>query len=373
MDFIFTKKLRFVAALLFFGALLVWPTAMVRAVTPTPLPTWAEPMFSSMLPPDLSAEQRSDLLVQLGALMANTPRRGFLYEAVRDKQRAYIYGANEWGMSPSVHLTHLPFTETVVLSLLESGAVMSVHDERFSPTEQADIEELGRYTDGKSLNTLLPEPLFQRYRVQTLRLAKSLNEPVRVKPWFAAVALTAQSLNSQGWFRNQSAQNLLITLAYKANKPMVIVETWRQWAQARDNMPEITQLDWLSNAVQDTDTQRQGQRAAELFSIWLNADATALDHWLNASAHLAQVSAPNSWNRYQQQELQHTSQRIAAGIEEFLTLPPMAHAPAFVVVPVDDLGGQQGVLALLKSRGFTLRDMQGAVAATPPPVQSQRP
>ena len=358
MDFIFIKRLRLVAALLFLGCLLSWPTARVQAVTPPALPTWAEPLFSSMLPPNLSAEQRSALLGQLGELMANTPRRGFLYEAVRDKQRAYIYGANEWGMSPSVHLSHLPFTETVVLSLLESGAVMGLHDFRFNPPEQADIEELGRYTDGKSLNNLLPEPLFQRYRVQTLQLAKSLNEPVRVKPWFAAAALTEQSLNSQGWFRHQSAQNLLITLAYKANKPIVIVETWRQWAQVRDNMPDITQLDWLANAVQDTETKRQGQRAAELFSIWLNADSQALDHWINADAQLAQTSPSNSWNRYQQQELQQTSQRIAAGIEEFLALPPMAHAPAFVVIPASHLGGQQGVLALLKSRGFQVRDLQ---------------
>jgi uncharacterized protein YbaP (TraB family) len=161
-----------------------------------------------------------------------------------------------------------------------------------------------------------------------------------MKPWMVMLMITVFEAQKAGLDASLGLDKYFFDKARAAGKPVVALETAESQIDRFDKMPDSLQEQMLRSTLSELDVQRNG--IAAMISAWRRGDAAALekmalssfDGYRGAYASLI-VERNNNW---------------VPQIEACMNRPE----PCFVVVGAAHLVGPDGLLALLKQKGYKL-------------------
>jgi uncharacterized protein YbaP (TraB family) len=166
-------------------------------------------------------------------------------------------------------------------------------------------------------------------------------EMIRImKPWMVMLMITAFEAQKAGLDAALGLDKYFFDKAKAAGKPVVALETAESQIDRFDQMPESLQEQMLRSTLTELEVQRDS--VAAMIGAWRRGDAPTLekmalssfDGYRGAYTSLI-VERNNNW---------------MPQIEACMTKP----APCFVVVGAAHLIGPDGLLALLKKKGYRI-------------------
>ncbi|HHM04461.1 MAG TPA: DUF4124 domain-containing protein [Gammaproteobacteria bacterium] len=213
--------------------------------------------------------------------------------------------------------------------------------------ENVDPAAMMRVVSEKAMysgNQTLARQLSPATRRLLRRVSEQLGVPPellnRQKPWFAAMTLTALSLNRNGYNERWGVDRYFLKLAGGRGKPVLELESIGGQLGLFDQLSAAEQESMLKMTLEDIE---QGTpRLAQTIAAWRAADAVALDKLLNedfrkeGSRHLYDLL------------ITRRNERMTAAIQGLLK----KGGTYFVVVGAAHLVGEEGIVARLREQAY---------------------
>ena len=198
----------------------------------------------------------------------------------------------------------------------------------------------GMYQDGRTFNSAVSgETLAMvEQKLKDTPLAIDLIQPM--KPWMVMLLITAFEAQKAGLDAALGLDKYFFDKARAASKPVLALETAESQIDRFDKMPETLQEQMLRSTLTELDSQQNS--VAAMINAWKTGDAAALekmslssfDGYRGAYSSLI-VERNNNW---------------VPQIEACMAKPQ----PCFVVVGAAHLIGPDGLLTLLKKKGYKI-------------------
>ncbi|MBV6415589.1 MAG: hypothetical protein CMLOHMNK_00101 [Steroidobacteraceae bacterium] len=208
----------------------------------------------------------------------------------------------------------------------------------------------GRFTDGETLRSLLGPERFARLDGATRALGLPLDSVAPLEPWAVALALTQLQLLKLGLDPNHGVEQQLTAWARRDGKPLTGLETVEDQLGALDGLSYPDQARFLELTVDEGDTM--AGELDRLLRAWRDADTATLERLLlDEFARMPTLYGPLVTDR---------NHRWLPQIEALTARDD----DTLVVVGALHLVGPEGLLALLRKRGFT-PELLGEAILTP--------
>ncbi len=176
----------------------------------------------------------------------------------------------------------------------------------------------------------------------------------RMQPWLAAITLGEAALTRLGINSANGVEPALIARAKAAKRTIITFETPAQQIGFFAGLPQADQIAMLEATVADTETARAD--VDRLIALWQAGDAEAI------AAEFARTARASP--RLYRVLLADRNQRWVDWLAGEMGRP----GRLFVAVGAGHFGGPEGVLALLKAKGFTV----GPLNPPKPPARRRR-
>jgi uncharacterized protein YbaP (TraB family) len=204
--------------------------------------------------------------------------------------------------------------------------------------------ELGRLPPGKRLNEVVsPETWETLVSTQAAR-GQPLFGLRGFRPWFVALTLTTQALQSEGFLSEHGIDEHFRRAAAERSERVEALETVESQLTLFTSLSPDAEEQMLRQTLEDMDTY--GDELSAAFRLWSAGDAAALDELMVSPM---QREYPDLFQRL-------FADRNRAMVERMLEL---AKVPGryFVVVGAGHLVGNSGIVALLGARGIAARQL----------------
>jgi uncharacterized protein YbaP (TraB family) len=279
-----------------------------------------------------------------GAIRRPPPRMPF-YVATRGTTTIYLLGTLHVG-DPADYPANRPFREPI-LAALNASPILALE---LSPDEllvsQDDVSKYG-VCRRPCLQQMLPPALWQKLAARLRGNPEALAEIRRMRPWLASMLVETYDSLSAGlqteYGTEEQLQNVFLKLK---GRKVVGLETLAEQMRAFTGLTLAQQREMLAQDVAQTPAEDVADVNA-LAHLWRVGDADAIAAWESARteklAHDRRVSGSID-NRI----VYERNRRFTARMLQLAT----PNRPVFVAIGALHLGGQRGVLALLRQRGF---------------------
>ncbi|WP_175923629.1 TraB/GumN family protein [Burkholderia latens] len=314
-----------------------------RAPASTPIhPSQVPPPGMSL--PGFHAPSGSNGTVARGTVRVQPARMPF-YVATRGRVTLYVLGTLHTG-DPSDYPPAQPFRAPILAALAASPTLAL----ELSPDDllesQDDVSKYGvcRYP---CLQRLLPEPLWQRLAARLRGNPAALTEIRRMRPWLAALVVETYDSLSAGLQTEFGTEAQLQNVFLKKKGGRVIgLETLAEQMRAFTGLTLAEQREMLAQDMVQTPAQNADDIKA-LHRLWQIGDADAIAAWAVAkSERLARSKALSA--SIDNKILYERNRRFVAR----MTAIAAPNRPVFVAIGALHLGGQRGVLELLRQQGY---------------------
>ena len=310
-------------------------------------PEWMDAALSAFRPTNVTPEQQARARQDIARQIVATPKRGFLYEAVRGNQHAYIYGTTDWSRPDSAYF---PLNPVVLKQLHACDRVLVSLDPTQAKEGLQTAQQIGFYPKGDDLGRHIAPALLGRLLVLTHASGTKFDAVLREKPWLIADLLISENLMTHGWRREFTATHVLLAVARAANQPVQAVERWESQVKALDAMSEALQQSYLQDSLQGLENNLRLQLETRLLNAWASGDVTA---WQRAIAE--EIDSTTPWQTFRHQfEIVERSKRMADALDAMTE----QNTSTFVIVSTRTMLASDGLLTRLKKRGFQVRDLQ---------------
>jgi hypothetical protein len=269
------------------------------------------------------------------ALLAQ--EKSFLWKVSKGEKSAYLLGSIHY-----LKKENFPLRKTILDALDSSKRLVLEIDLNSASAASAQrlTVEKALYRDG----TILPQNIEQEtYRLAAQR-ADQLGIDMQVlnpmKPWFVALTMMAIKFQQLGLDPNLGVDRYLAARAKDGGKPTSGLETLEFQLTLLDQLSKRDQDSMLRETVTELDLLDQNFK--EIVQSWLKGDGASLEALLLASM--------KEYPDLHQKIIVDRNRRWLTQIE---TLIAQGH-DAMVVVGAAHLVGQDGVIAMLKTRGYKL-------------------
>lgn len=196
------------------------------------------------------------------------------------------------------------------------------------PRTLPDVVGPTLYADTKAnIGTAVPEAVLKRFR-----------------PWLASVLLDVNFISSQGYAVDSGAEKTLQALPGLASKQVIGLESREEQIGFFSQLSEGEQVDLLRQTLDDIHEGPDGLK--ELLTDWQNGNDEHLADSLNKSLR--------KYSRLYDLLLVTRNQRWVPQLEALTAQP----GDTFVAVGSGHLGGPDGLIALLRARGYTIEKLQ---------------
>ncbi|HDR9225736.1 TPA: TraB/GumN family protein [Burkholderia vietnamiensis] len=294
--------------------------------------------------PGFHAPSVSNGTVARGTVRVQPARMPF-YVATRGKVTLYVLGTLHTG-DPSDYPSAQPFRPTILAALAASPTLAL----ELSPDDllesQDDVSKYGvcRYP---CLQRLLPEPLWQQLAARLRGNPAALAEIRRMRPWLAALVVETYDSLSAGLQTEYGTEAQLQNVFLKKKGGRVIgLETLAEQMRAFTGLTLAEQREMLAQDMVQTPAQNAADIGA-LHRLWRIGDADAISAWAVAkSERLARSKALSA--SIDNKILYERNRRFVAQ----MTAIAAPNRPVFVAIGALHLGGQRGVLELLRQQGY---------------------
>lgn len=207
-------------------------------------------------------------------------------------------------------------------------------------TMQQVIGSSAVYTDGSTLS----ERLSDEQRTKLAESAAAIGIPMqaldRMKPWFAAVTLSAAPLIQLGYDPKSGAEAVLQGSAKEQGKPIAGLETFDQQMGFFSNLPEEQQITFLIEAADSLDEAEA--LYAESERAWGVGDIVSTEKLINEGLE----ESPEIYEVL----ISKRNRNWADWIEQRMAQP----GNVFIAVGAGHLAGADSVQAVLAERGLSV-------------------
>jgi uncharacterized protein len=284
---------------------------------------------------------RAWLAVLVVVLLCTGPQaqsRSFVWK-VTTKQGGTIY------LAGSVHLLsakYYPLKPAFDTAFSRSDLLVEEVDmaDMLAPDSQMTMLTRGMLPPTQSLEKLITPETYKA----TLRKAEALGLPMeplkRFKPWMLAITLQGMEWQKAGFDADLGLDKHFYDMAKTAGKPVQGLETLQYQISRFDEMPMDQQDRLLSETLKELDATKE--EFTKLADAWQAGDAREVEKLALEDLR----SEPAMYQRL----LVERNQQWLPKIDALFRRP----APAFVVVGAAHLIGPDGLLTLLKSKGYTI-------------------
>jgi len=284
---------------------------------------------------------RAWLAVLVVVLLCTGPQaqsRSFVWK-VTTKQGRTIY------LAGSVHLLsakYYPLKPAFDTAFSRSDLLVEEVDmaDMLASDSQMAMLTRGMLPPTQSLEKLITPETYQA----TLRKAEALGLPMeplkRFKPWMLAITLQGMEWQKAGFDANLGLDKHFYDMAKTAGKRVQGLETLQYQISRFDEMPMDQQDRLLSETLKELDATKE--EFTKLADAWQAGDAPEVEKLALEDLR----SEPAMYQRLLVERNQQWLPKIVA----LFSRP----APAFVVVGAAHLIGPDGLLTLLKAKGYTI-------------------
>ncbi len=262
--------------------------------------------------------------------------RHFLWQVTAPSgQQAYLVG--------SVHVLSKAFYP-LSPALDEAFAASNVLveevdlDETRNPATMMALAGMAMLPAGQSIEQLVSKTTYEALRARAERQGVPIALLQRMKPWMAAVTLTAAQLNAAGFDGSLGIDQHFFDRAKVAGMPRRALETAAYQFERLDGLPAPLQEVALEALLTDADTQVSS--ITEIATAWRAGDVATIERLLTEGFEKAPQLAERLLHERNRNWIPH--------VERCLT----EDARCFIVVGAAHLVGPGSVVELLRARGY---------------------
>ena len=278
-------------------------------------------------------------LLVVAAGEARAQDKSFLWRVQSDKSNIYILG--------SVHFLKK-----------ESYPLNKTIEKAFDSTQKLVLEVDLKSEDAGRVQTVTIEKGINRDRTlqqnvspETYSLAEKRAQELGIdiralsplKPWLVALTMTALQLQKLGFDPNYGVDRYLVERAVKSGKTIVGLETVAFQIGLIDQLPERDQESMLRQSLKEMDLLDRG--LDQIVRAWSTGDVTTLEGLL--------LSGMREYPAVHQTVIVDRNRRWLPRIEKMIELGEST----LIAVGAAHLVGKDGVIELLKARGYTVEQM----------------
>jgi uncharacterized protein len=278
-------------------------------------------------------------LLVVAAGEARAQDKSFLWRVQSDKSNIYIMG--------SVHFLKK-----------ESYPLNKTIENAFDSTQKLVLEVDLKSEDAGRVQTVTIEKGINRDRTlqqnvspETYSLAEKRAQELGIdiralsplKPWLVALTMTALQLQKLGFDPNYGVDRYLVERAVKSGKTIVGLETVAFQIGLIDQLPERDQESMLRQSLKEMDLLDRG--LDQIVRAWSTGDVTTLEGLL--------LSGMREYPAVHQTVIVDRNRRWLPRIEKMIELGEST----LIAVGAAHLVGKDGVIELLKARGYTVEQM----------------
>ncbi len=298
----------------------------------------------------------------MAALKQDKPRD---YQAIIDAGNAeengntILWKIEKPGSHPSwlfgtMHLTddRLIDVPDDVLNALNGAATVAVEnidvmDPSISKRQMKELADILVFADGSDLRDHMTKEQQETLRSASMKYKLSYFKIIKMKPWLAASLLAIPPCEK---FRKSAGKPFLdkaiVDRAYRINAKVVSLETIAEQLNAMDSLPMTAQIAFLTSSA----------RLAEKAEDFLETMITLyLDRKIGAIPAMAKYfggSDATTEKAYASFHQKLVVKRNGVMLER--SLPLIEKGEAFIAVGALHLPGKQGLVELLREKGYTV-------------------
>jgi len=257
-------------------------------------------------------------------------------------------GTNKVYLLGSVHLlkkSDYPLPEPLEKAFVDSQKLVEEVnlDELEDPATQQMILAKGLIKDNQTLRQLLSAETYESARKQVEAVGLDLKEFDRFKPWMLDLTLTALTLERLGFEPKYGIDKYFFDKAKRERKEILSLETVEYQLDRFDGMSPKMQETILLQSLKEMDTV--GKEFSEILQAWREGDAKGLESTLLENFR----EFPEAYS----QLVVERNTNWMPQIESFL----QQKENYLVVVGAGHLLGKDGLLALLKAKGYGVEQL----------------
>ncbi|MFM2483606.1 TraB/GumN family protein [Celerinatantimonas yamalensis] len=263
-----------------------------------------------------------------------------LWQAQKGHQTLYFFGSIHIG---SKKLYPLP--KAALKAFANSSRLWVEVDTRYiSDQVREQIRKTVTLPEDQTLADLLPASLQHKLRQRSQSLGLSMTQLQHLYPWYVSILISQHIYQKLGYTSALGIDQFFLNKATHTHKPVSSLETVTQQFQALATLKD-DQNDVLQQTLATDDSIKTG--IDDTIAAWRSGNQERLIDLLQQDQkgihHQEQVN-------FQKNLL---TQRNRRWLKEFTQIK--SEQPQFVVVGALHLAGKQGVLALLKQTGYTIK------------------
>jgi uncharacterized protein YbaP (TraB family) len=264
-------------------------------------------------------------------------RKGFIWTFERGGRTGWLVG--------SLHLLkadHYPLPPSMEAAFARADTLVEEIDlsEATDPKFAASILAKGMYRDGSTLSTRLSRETYQGVSDWLRRNGLAIGVVEQLKPWMVAMTIQTMALQKIGFDPALGLDKYFEDGARKTGKRLMPLETIDEQLDFLDKLSPTTQDQMLRESIETADTELA--EIQSLAAAWHAGNAPALEK--------IALSGMNDAPEVYQALLVERNRRWVPKIEACVQT-----RSCFVVVGAAHLIGPDGLIVMLRQRGFTLQ------------------
>ncbi len=281
------------------------------------------------------------LLAPLAILgQASAQEKSFLWRVRSEKNSIYILGSIHFFKKESYPLKKSieQAVETARKLVLEID-LQSVTPEK---TQQVTLEK-GLFRDGTTLQQNVAKETYESTEQRARELGIDLRAMNPLKPWLVALTLTTMKLQKLGFDPSYGVDRYLAERAKRSGKPISGLESIEFQLGLLDGLSRRDQEMMLRETLKELDQLDQG--VEQIVQLWMKGDVGSVEDWL--------LAGMREYPDLHEKIIVERNRRWLPQIEKMIT----QGENAIVVVGAAHLVGREGVIELLKQRGYTVEQL----------------
>jgi uncharacterized protein len=261
----------------------------------------------------------------------------FLWRVSKDDHSLYLLGSIHY-----LRRENFPLHKSIIDAFETSERlVFEIDLNRVSPDAAQRVTlEKAVYRDGQTLEQNVSQETYQLAEQRASKLGIDMRVMAPMKPWFVALTLVAIKFQQIGLDPNFGVDHYLAARAKSSGKSTSGLETLEFQIGLLDQMSKRDQESLLRETVVELDLL--DANINQIVQAWLKGDVQSLESLL--------LAGMKQYPEVHEKIIVERNRRWVPQIEKILA----QGSGAMVVVGAAHLVGKDGVIEMLKARGYTL-------------------
>ena len=267
---------------------------------------------------------------------SRTAPRGFIWSVERDGKTSWLVGSLHV-LTPDAH----PLPAAMEKAFVRAKTLVEETDvsDLTSPELMGVVMTKGLFTNGESLQTVLPPATYTQFSQRMAAIGLPLEMVKMMRPWMAHITLSGLELQRAGFdpelgidvhYRRKAAEN---------GMALSMLETPGEQIDYLSSLPLAVQVEQLTKTLDGTDAELK--EIHEITAAWRAGDAATIEKLV--------VQGMKEAPAFHKSLLVDRNRRWMPGLESCISA-----GSCFVVVGAAHMVGSDGLIAMLRQKGYKI-------------------